>query len=63
MSSKHEVKERDKSAFKFGASTRVNCCGGQSLPHNRFANVGRDEERDSAAQTVALLQEFIKQND
>lgn len=34
----------------------------ESLPDDRLANVGGNEERDTTAETVALLEELIKED-
>lgn len=33
----------------------------ERFPHNRLADVGRDEEGNTRAQTVSLLQQLVKQ--
>ncbi len=33
---------------------------GERLPHDNFANVGGDEEGDSAAEAVLLLKKFVE---
>lgn len=57
-----KVEESDDSTLELGATTGVDGRGGEGLPHNGLANVGSDEQRDTAAETVALLEELVKQN-
>ena len=42
-------------------SSSVDSGGTERLPHDRLADVRRDEERDARTQTVALLQQFVEQ--
>lgn len=58
-----KVEQGDDGTLELGATTSVDGGGGEGLPDNGLANVGSDEERDTGAQTVALLEEFIQQND
>jgi len=44
-------------------SARVDGGGAEGLPDDRLADVGCDEERDTGAQTVALLEQLIQQQD
>lgn len=57
-----EVEESDDGTLELGTTTSVDGGGGEGLPHNRLADVGSDEQRDTAAETVALLEELVKQN-
>ena len=58
-----KVEQGDDGTLELGATTSVDGGGGEGLPDNGLANVGSDEERDTRAQTVALLEELIQQND
>ena len=58
-----QVEQRDNSTLKLRATTGVDGRGGEGLPNDRLANVGRDEKRDTASETVALLEQFIKEDD
>eukprot|EP00618_Florenciella_parvula_P001379 CAMPEP_0119541236 /NCGR_PEP_ID=MMETSP1344-20130328/52833_1 /TAXON_ID=236787 /ORGANISM="Florenciella parvula, Strain CCMP2471" /LENGTH=535 /DNA_ID=CAMNT_0007585181 /DNA_START=198 /DNA_END=1803 /DNA_ORIENTATION=- len=58
-----EVEERDDGALELGALTRVDGGRGEGLPDDVLARVGRDEERDARAQTVALLHELVEGDD
>ena len=44
-------------------SARVDGGGAEGLPHDRLTDVGCDEERDTGAQTVALLEQLVQQQD
>jgi hypothetical protein len=57
------VEEGDDCAFEFWTTARVDCGWGESFPDDRFADVSCNEQGDAAAQTVALLEELVKQND
>lgn len=50
-------------ALEFGTTASVDGSRRESLPHDGLADVGRNEERDTAAQTVALLQQLVEEND
>mmetsp|Transcript_34480 Transcript_34480/g.90737 ORF Transcript_34480/g.90737 Transcript_34480/m.90737 type:complete len:386 (+) Transcript_34480:534-1691(+) len=58
-----EVEERDERALELRAAARVDRRWREGLPHDRLADVGRDEERDAGAETVALLQELVEDDD
>lgn len=58
-----EVEQGDDGTLKLGATTSVNGSGGERLPDDRLANVGRDEQRDTAAKTVSLLEKLIQEDD
>lgn len=57
------MEEGDDGAFEFGTATSVDGCGRESLPNNRLANVGRNEERDARAEAVTLLKELVEKDD
>jgi hypothetical protein len=57
------VEQGDDGTLELGATTSVNGGGGERLPDNGLADVGSNEQRDTAAKTVALLEELIQQND
>ena len=46
---------------KTEVATCVDCGGAESLPDNGFTDVGGNEEWNAGTQTIALLQELIKQ--
>lgn len=58
-----QVEEGDDGTLELRATAGVDGGGGESLPHDGLADVGGNEERDTAAKTVALLQKLIEQND
>lgn len=57
-----KVDQSDNSTLKFWSSSGVDGSWGESLPDNGLANVGRDEEGDTATKTVAFLKEFVQEN-
>lgn len=57
-----KVEQSDNSTLELGATAGVDGRGGECLPDNRLANVGGNEQGDTAAETVALLEELVKQN-
>jgi hypothetical protein len=58
-----EVEERDDGALEFGSTTGVDGGRGESLPDNRLADVGGDEEVDTRTETVTLLEELVEKDD
>lgn len=58
-----QMEESDDSTLVLGATASVDAGGGESLPHDRLANVGGNEEGDTAAEAVSLLEELIEKND
>lgn len=58
-----KVNKSDNGTLELRATTSVDSGRGESAPDNGLANVGRDEERDTAAKTVALLEELVKEDD
>lgn len=56
-----EVEQGDDSTFEFGASTGVDRRGTERFPDDGLADVRGDEQRDTGTETVALLQQFIEQ--
>lgn len=58
-----EVEERDDGALELGSTASVDGCRGEGLPDDGLANVGRNKERDTGAETVALLEELIEEDD
>lgn len=58
-----QVEESNDGTLELGASTGVNGCGGESLPDDRLADVGGNEEGDTTSKTVSLLQQFVEKND
>lgn len=54
-----QVEEGDDRALELGSATVVDRRGGEGLPHDVLADVGRDEQGDSGAESVALLQKLI----
>lgn len=58
-----QVEERNNGTLVLGATASVDAGRGEGLPHDRLADVGGDEQGDTTAQTVALLEELIEEND
>jgi hypothetical protein len=58
-----EVEESDDCTLEFRATTSVDSGWGESFPHNGLADVGRNEERDTATKAVTLLEQLVEQND
>ena len=50
-------------ALELRTAASVDGGGRESLPHDRLADVGGNEERDTAAKTIALLQQLVEQDD
>ena len=57
------MEERDKSTLKLGPTASVDGGGGEGLPDDRLANIGGNEEGDTRAEAISLLEELIKEND
>lgn len=57
-----EVEQRNDSSLKLWATSSVDGGGRERLPNNRLANVGGNEERDTASETVSLLEKLIKED-
>lgn len=57
-----EVNEADNGTLELRTTASVNSGGGERAPDDRLADVGGDEERDTATKTVALLEELVKEN-
>ena len=55
------VEQGDDGTFEFLSTTVVDSGGREGSPDDRFADVGGDEQADARANTVALLQEFVQQ--
>ena len=63
LSSGQQVEKGNNGAFEFSAAASVDRRRRERLPHDRFANVGGDEERNARTQTVAFLQQLVQQQD
>ena len=61
--SDQEVEECNDCTFEFFSSACVDGGGGEGFPDNGFADVGGDEERYAGAETIALLEQLVKQDD
>ena len=58
-----EVEESDDGTLELRATTGVDGGRRESLPHDGLANVGGNEQRDTASKAVALLEKFVEEND
>ena len=61
--SEEQMDQGDDGALEFGTTTGIDGSGRESLPHDGLADIGSDEERNTAAETVALLEKLIEEND
>lgn len=57
------MEEGDDGTLELGAAAGVDGGRGEGLPHDGLADVGGDEQRDAAAEAVALLQKLVEQDD
>ena len=57
-----QVEEGDKGTLELWAATGVDGVGGESLPDDVLANVGSDEKGDTAAETVALGEQLVEED-
>ena len=60
---KEQVEERNDCSLEFWSTASIDGGWGKCLPHNGFADVGRNEKGDTASKTVSLLEELIEEND
>lgn len=58
-----KVEEGNDGTLKLGTTASVDGRRRESLPDDRLADVGRDEQRDTATKTIALLEQLIQQDD
>lgn len=63
VSGDQKVEQSNDSSFEFRSTSSVNSGRAESLPDDGFANVGGDEERNTRAETISLLQEFVQNQD
>lgn len=56
------MNEADNGTLELRTTAGVNGGGGECAPNDRLADVGGDEERDTATKTVALLEKLVKEN-
>ena len=57
-----QVDKGNESTLELRTTTGVDGGGGEGLPHDGLADVGGNEERDTAAETVALLEELVEED-
>lgn len=58
-----KMEQSDDSTLELGTTASVDGSGRESLPDDRLANVGGDEQRDTASKTVSLLEQLIQKDD
>ena len=58
-----EVEESDDGSFELGTLLSADRDWGERFPQDDLTDVGGDEEGDTTANTVALLEEFVKKDD
>ena len=64
LSGGQQVEESNDCSFEFCATSGVDGGWRERLPDNGLTDVGGDEERDTGAQTISFLKEFVQeQND
>lgn len=57
-----QVEECNDGTLELGATAGVDGRGRERLPDNGLADVGRNEERNTAAKTIALLEKLIEED-
>lgn len=57
------MEKSDDGTFELGATTSVDGGGGEGLPHDGLANVGGNEQGNTAAKAVSLLEKLVEEND
>ena len=63
MPGEKEVEKSDDSALEFAAAADVDSSGRKGLPDDALTNVGGDEQVDTTAESIALLEEFVEEDD
>lgn len=61
--SHEQVEKGNNGTLVLGTTTSVDAGGGKRLPHDRLADIGRNEERNTATETITLLEKLIEEND
>ena len=63
LTGSQQVEESNDSSFEFSTAASVDGSGRKAFPNDGLANVGSDKKRDSRAQSISFLKEFVqKQN-
>lgn len=57
------MEERNDCTLEFRATASVNGRRGESLPDDSLADVGGNEEGDTASKAISLLEKLIEEND
>lgn len=57
------MEQSNDGTLKFGATACVDGGGRESLPHDGLADVGGNEQRDTTAETITLLEKLVEEND
>lgn len=63
MPGEKEVEKSDDGALEFAAAADVDSGGRKGLPDDALTNVGGDEQVDTTAESIALLEEFVEEDD
>ena len=57
------MKKCNNGAFELGSTTSVHGGWGKCLPNNGLEDIGGNKKRNLRAETMALLQQFVKKDD
>ena len=57
------VEECDDSAFELSVLLRLDRDGREAFPQDDLTDIGCDEERNTVAETIALLKELVEDDD
>ena len=60
LSGQEEMDEGNESSLEFSATACVDCRGTECFPNDRLANVRSNEEGDTRAKPIALLQQLVE---
>lgn len=63
LSGAQQVEQGDNCTVEFSALTGSRGGRSKSLPHNLLTNVGGSEQGNTGTETIALLQQFVQQDD
>lgn len=63
LTSENQVEESNESALELGSLSGVDSGWREGLPDNRLTDTRGDKQRDTASETISLLQEFVEEKD
>jgi len=63
MPGEEEVEESDDGTLEFGTTTNVDGGWGEGLPDDGLTYIGGNEQVDTGAKAIALLEELIEEDD